>query len=272
MSHQPKKYLRCPCTHCGQSVDFPDYAAGGFTLCSHCGKSTATTAPASAATATSPVKPFAAPAAQTVSPPVPPVRCPKCGRSASSGSSCLCASAQNPKRKFSILVPLLFVLLFFGVAVGVWVTLTSRSPQTHLAVVSKPIEPIETNAPSTNTATVVAARPQSTNRNSVALGTNSAGPVKTIDTLRAGEIRIQRPKGNRGSQVIYAMGSLTNTAATQRLGVKIEIGLQNNRGETIDETSDYQASLGPGETWKFRALVHNSLVVTGKVTKINEDH
>ena len=119
---------------------------------------------------------------------------------------------------------------------------------------------------------MAAIRTQITNRNSVNLATNSAGPVKTIETLRVGEIRIQRPRGDRGTQVIYAMGSLTNTAAMERLGVRVEISLQNNRGETIDETSEYKASIGPGETWKFRGMVHSPLVVTGKVTKIKEDH
>ncbi len=68
------------------------------------------------------------------------------------------------------------------------------------------------------------------------------------------------------------MGSLTNTSRLQRFGVKVELTLHDRKGEKIDETSEYLASIGPGETWNFRALVHDPLVVTGKVARILEDN
>src|SRR5438477_9496718 len=63
----PKKYLRCPCTHCGKTVEFPAYAAGGMTLCPHCGKSTKTT---NSGVAASP------PVVQQKSPALPPAPSP----------------------------------------------------------------------------------------------------------------------------------------------------------------------------------------------------
>src|SRR5277367_6112492 len=36
----PKRYRRCPCSHCGGAVEYPAYAAGGMTMCPQCGKST----------------------------------------------------------------------------------------------------------------------------------------------------------------------------------------------------------------------------------------
>src|SRR5437879_3033159 len=71
----PKKYLRCPCGHCGKDIEFPDYAAGGMTICPHCGKSTRTVAPAPTPSANpSPIQPKAAPVprANTPSPSAQP--------------------------------------------------------------------------------------------------------------------------------------------------------------------------------------------------------
>ena len=89
--------------------------------------------------------------------------------------------------------------------------------------------------------------------------------------LAVSEISIQRPKGSRGSQLVYATGSLTNGTTRQRLGVKIEMNLLNLKGEEVDQTSDYRAALGPGEVWKFRAMVHNVAAASGKVAQIRED-
>src|SRR6266704_1929054 len=68
----PKKYLQCPCGHCGKDVEFPDYAAGGMTICPHCGKSTRTVGTAISASATpAPIQPKAAPLPRATTAPSP---------------------------------------------------------------------------------------------------------------------------------------------------------------------------------------------------------
>jgi len=96
--------------------------------------------------------------------------------------------------------------------------------------------------------------------------------AKSVDDFKVSEIKIQRPKDKRGSRLVYAVGTLTNTSSIARLGVRIDLVLFNEQGAKVDETSDYQATIGAGEVWNFHAVVHDLLAISGKVAKITEDN
>ena len=259
MSNQPKKYLRCACSHCGQPIEFPAYAVGGLTLCPHCGKSTVTSAPSSPI-ATSPLllpsPAGAAPALPHVTQ-APTGRCPKCGQALAAGGRCGCGSTARAKPKATALIRAGLFFVVVALAVGASLALSRKTARPPDGAISTPPETtVTTDVRPAETVTV----------------TNVPAAPKSVDDLRVSEVLIQRPKGARGSRLIYAVGSLTNTSMLQRLGVRLQLNLLNNKGEKIDETSDYQAFIRPGETWQFRAVVHDPLVVTGSVARIVEDN
>jgi len=81
----------------------------------------------------------------------------------------------------------------------------------------------------------------------------------------------QRPKGTKGSKLIYVVGALENASAQQRFGVKLELDLLDRTGAKIDSTTDYCETLAARQTWSFRALVHDPRAVTAKLAGIKED-
>jgi hypothetical protein len=237
MSQPPKKYLQCACTHCGKAVDFPAYAVGGVTLCPHCGKSTVTFATAPVAAAPVAAQPaIAATPSNTKPSPTP-------------------APAAKPiAKKKSPLAPVFFVLLLVAAVAGAGWFFSNSKPQL-----------VSVKAAATNDTS--AARPSVPAPAPVATAT-----AKSPDDFKVGEIKIQRPKGTRGSRLVFATGSLTNSSAVLRLGVRIDLSLLNAQGTKIDDTSDYQASIGPGEVWNFHAVVHDPQAMTATIAKISEDN
>lgn len=213
-------------------MEFPSYAVGGMTLCPHCQKSTRTKADASAP-APQPVV-----AAAPKSPPPAPVE-------AKGGGSGVLIGA----------------LIAGMLAFGAWWLTQNRAPKKELeepkVAASKPAA--EVPQPATN---ATAAPPS----------TPTPATVKNVQDLKFSAVQIQRPKGTRGSKLIYATGSVTNSSNVQRLGVKVEIDLLNDKGEKIDNSSDYRAAMQPGEVWNFRALAHDPAVATGVVARIIEEN
>jgi hypothetical protein len=218
-------------------VEFPSYAVGGMTLCPHCQKSTRTKEGPSAASATAP---------QPVATPAPKIEPPAPVEAKSVGGG-------------GFLVGAMIVCIL---AVGAWWLTQNRAPKVRLeepkVVASKPTTEVSNTMPVTpSTPTPAPARPTA---------------AKNVQDLKFSVVQIQRPKGTRGSKLIYATGSVTNSSNAQRLGVKVEIDLLNERGEKIDNSSDYRPALQPGEVWNFRALAHDPQVATGVVARIIEEN
>jgi len=254
----PKKYLRCPCGHCGKDVEFPDYAAGGMTICPHCGKSTRTVAPAPSANP-SPIQPKAAPVTRANTAPSPsaqprPVPAPPRPKSRASGVLLIGAS---------------FVVLALG-SYAYWRVGYSTAGQKLRAESS----PVAANSSSNPPATVI-------NENtSVVSVSNTPPPPVSVTTstsmvptndFKIGDLTFQRPKGTKGSKVTYVVGTLENTSAQPRFGIRLELDLLDRTGAKIDSARDYCETIAARQTWSFRAMVLDSNAVTAKLAAIKED-
>lgn len=156
---------------------------------------------------------------------------------------------------------LIGALIVCMLAVGAWWFTQNRTPKVNLeepkAVASKPEMAVSNTMPIAPSTPTPAPTPTT---------------AKNVQDLKFSVVKIQRPKGTRGSKLIYATGSVTNSSNAQRLGVKVEIDLLNEKGEKIDNSSDYRAALQPGEVWNFRALAHDPAVATGVVARIIEEN
>ncbi len=254
--YQPKKYLRCACVHCGANVEFPDYAVGGMALCSSCGKSTVTSMPKE------PEK--AAPSPQVVTP-TPVSTVPKAPISAAP------PQAKSGKKSFN---PALILLVAVALAGAVFYLARARNSNATKANESASREskgPAQEGNARTN-AQAPARSGASVQTNRMATTEPARGPAKSLEQLKVGEIKIQRPKGTKGSRLIYAVGTLTNTSTIERLGIRVDLDLVNAGGAKIDATSDYKDTLAPNEVWTFRGVIHDPLAMSSKLAKISEDN
>jgi hypothetical protein len=99
------------------------------------------------------------------------------------------------------------------------------------------------------------------------------GPSETDDPIsQAGfgvsPVAIEKTKG---SSLIYAVGTLTNSFERQRFGVKIQFDLFDGSGQKIGSAKDYQQVIEPKGEWKFRALAVTSKAASAKVASISEE-
>jgi len=74
-----------------------------------------------------------------------------------------------------------------------------------------------------------------------------------------------------GSSLVYAVGTVTETARRKRFGLRVELELFDRDGKACGAAQDYQASLEPNGVWKFRALVANAQAVRGSLVKVTEE-
>lgn len=74
-----------------------------------------------------------------------------------------------------------------------------------------------------------------------------------------------------GSSLVYAVGTLKNSSARQRFGIKVELELSDAAGQKLGTASDYRQVLEPGAQWQFKALVMDAKTVSAKITSIRED-
>jgi hypothetical protein len=79
------------------------------------------------------------------------------------------------------------------------------------------------------------------------------------------EFHVERASTNSPGSVT---GVIENWAARPVRNVRAEVSLLNSRGETLWQASDYAAEIPPRATWRFRALVIDPNVVTGKVAVV----
>jgi hypothetical protein len=73
-----------------------------------------------------------------------------------------------------------------------------------------------------------------------------------------------------GSALVHAVGTVHNTAARQRFGVKIELDLFDAAGQRLGTAQDYQPVMEPNSQWRFKALVIHSKVTIAKLASIKE--
>ena len=74
-----------------------------------------------------------------------------------------------------------------------------------------------------------------------------------------------------GSGLVYAVGTLTNTHARQRFGVKVTLELFDAEGQKVGEATDYQPLMESKGEWHFRALVVESKAASAKVASLSEE-
>lgn len=82
---------------------------------------------------------------------------------------------------------------------------------------------------------------------------------------------MQRPKGTKGSRLAYAVGTLINSSAARRLGVRVELEMLDQAGQKIGTASDYCGVIEPGASWTFRALLNDPRAMAARLADIKED-
>jgi hypothetical protein len=109
------------------------------------------------------------------------------------------------------------------------------------------------------------AAPMQTNRPAA-----KPGPPEeaTTNAFAVSGIRLERTPG---SSLVYVTGKLRNLASHQRFGVKVEFKLFGTNDDFLGKCTDYQSSLDPHGTWKFKALVMESKVATAALSRVQED-
>jgi hypothetical protein len=278
-----KKYLRCGCPSCGNVITYPDYSAGGTSVCDRCRENVRL--PAVAVTP---------PPARSGPPPAPPT--PK--------------AADRPPTRADRKGFLRFILWSMNLAVlgAVAVALLKRpktesnepalseSPTTALPVRSVPSStttttnsppatpgptPTPTPVPVTNVVTITnvvtltnaPAPPAATTRPPTPAATNStAAPVtNATNNLAVLGLSIERPRGGKGSRLTYVTGVLQNRSDRKRFGVRIDLNLLDRTRQLVGMATDYTPVIEPKDTWRFRALVLDSRAVGASVATIKED-
>ena len=86
--------------------------------------------------------------------------------------------------------------------------------------------------------------------------------------FRSSVVTLQK---NPGSSLVYAVATLTNTAARQRFGVKVFLDLLDETGNKVGEATDYQQLIEPGGQWSFKALVVAPRTASANIASIKEE-
>jgi hypothetical protein len=85
--------------------------------------------------------------------------------------------------------------------------------------------------------------------------------------LKAGKVTLERKDD---SQLVYAIGTLTNDSTRQRFGVKVELDVLDAHRLKLGSATDYTEVIEPGKEWKFRALVTAKTAMAAKLTNVKE--
>jgi len=86
--------------------------------------------------------------------------------------------------------------------------------------------------------------------------------------FRSSAVTLQK---NPDSSLVFAVGTLTNTAARQRFGVKVFLDLLDEMGNKVGEATDYQQLIEPGGQWSFKALVVGGKTASANIAAIREE-
>jgi hypothetical protein len=120
--------------------------------------------------------------------------------------------------------------------------------------------------------TATSARPgQLSNATSVA--SNSAAPPKRKAPsdpwhgLKASKVTLEKKDD---SELVYAIGTITNDTTRQRFGVKVELDVLDKHRMKLGSATDYAEVIEPGKEWKFRALVTAKAATAAKLISVKE--
>ena len=86
--------------------------------------------------------------------------------------------------------------------------------------------------------------------------------------FRCSDVLLQK---NPGSSLIYAVGTLTNSSARQRFGVKLILNLFDEAGNKVGEATDYQQLIEPRSEWNFKALAVAPKTASASIASIREE-
>ena len=81
-------------------------------------------------------------------------------------------------------------------------------------------------------------------------------------------VRIEK---DPGSSLVRAIGSIMNLSTRRRFGVRIEIEMKDESGRVLAPTKDYSATIEPGATWNYKAVILTKGAVSGRVAAITEE-
>jgi hypothetical protein len=73
-----------------------------------------------------------------------------------------------------------------------------------------------------------------------------------------------------GTSLVYATGTIKNTADKQRFGIKIQLELFDAAGQKVGAATDYDQVLEPKGEWHFKALVVEPKAVSAKLVSVKE--
>jgi hypothetical protein len=178
------------------------------------------------------------------------VPCPHCGKQTVLGVSDSAPTAGKSKKV--LWVTLVLMVVIAGVVVAfMW----PRTP--------KP-QPI----PNGQKAVAVAVVPVANTNKVVSQPVSEPAPAAdTINDFDVSKISLQKQPG---SSLVYAVGTLKNTAARQRFGVRIELNQLDESDKNVGVISDYVSVVDPQKSWQFKAVLTSRYVAKVTVAGIKE--
>lgn len=249
MSETP--FLKCPCQHCGGSIEFPAHGVGLAIDCPHCGTRTKLFRP-------EPVVEEAVPAAEPVekppAPAAPPApRAPK-PRQLPAATPAPAPVVESGFGKRTLLLAVLTLIVVGALAGGGFYLRKNRGSKSA-----------ETGVTPTNAAPVTV----STDTNSAAFNAPvTATKPKKLEDLNVGNPSLEKAKSG---SLVYAVGVLKNQSDHQRYGVRVEFELLDASGKTVGKASDYKDVIEPRKEWRYRALVLTKKAASARLVSVNED-
>lgn len=256
-----KKYLKCPCRHCGGSIEFPAQGIGMAVNCPHCQSKTTLFAP-----------PVSVEPEQTEAEQEPNVSPPRDSESTEATDVSTAAQPESVEKTSSRKLVVVGLLLAVCGAVGFgfwrWKAGTREaSPRpTETQAISRKHRPESAAAGAPPTPST----PSTSAPSSPSAPAASISPAvpKSLDDFKVGAISLEKAKGN---SLVYAVGTLKNSSDYQRFGVKLELDLTDAAGAKVGIAKDYRSVLEPRQEWRFRALILVPKAVAATVSSIRED-
>jgi hypothetical protein len=227
-------HLKCPCQHCGSSIEFPAHGVGASIDCPHCSGKTTLFAPSAdpQQAEIEVAEPEALPP-EVISPGQP---------------------AHGGRRGSKVWMALVGIAVAAGVA-GFFAF--RKKPMASHAADNATSTAVPSIAPETSSLP-----PSPTNVPA------AAKAAKSVDDLKVGPIKLEKAKG---SSLVYAVGAMRNASDLQRFGVTVELELTDAGGRKVGTAKDYRNVLEPRQEWRFRALVLDSKAVSASVARIREE-
>jgi hypothetical protein len=251
MSETP--FLKCPCQHCGGSIEFPAHGVGLAIDCPHCGTKTKLFRPEpvaeEAAPANEPVEAPPIPAAPPAARPAPRAPKPRPLPSVAPASAPVASNRSGKRKVLVVVIALIVVGALAGGGFYLWKERGSTSAGTGSIPASGTSASTDTNSAAFN-APVTATKP------------------KKLEDLNVGNPALEKAKSG---SLVYAVGVLKNDSDHQRYGVRVDFDLLDASGNKVGKASDYKDVIEPRNQWRYRALVLTRKAASARLVSVNED-